>query len=215
MSPPPPSPKIYHITHVANLASISAEGMVVSDAAMIERGGPPQSIGMSTIKRRRVHDLHVHCHPGTNVGDYVPFNFCPRSVMLFVIHRANHQELAYRGGQDPIVHLEADLHAVMDWADENNRLWAFSLSNAGAQYTEFRSRREDLSQLDWHAIAAIDFRAADVKESKQAEFLMHQHFPFNLVERIGVRSPEMQRQVATALDVRKQPVIEVHPEWYF
>ena len=30
--------------------------------------------------------------------------------MLYVIHCANHPELAYRGGQQPIIHLEADLH---------------------------------------------------------------------------------------------------------
>ncbi len=39
---------------------------------------------MSEIKRRRVEELEVDCHPGTKVGDYVPFYFCPRSVMLFV-----------------------------------------------------------------------------------------------------------------------------------
>jgi hypothetical protein len=60
---------------------------------------------MSAIKRRRVEELEVSCHPGTKVGDYVPFYFCPRSVMLYVIHRANHPDLSYRGGQEPIVHL--------------------------------------------------------------------------------------------------------------
>ena len=71
---------------------------------------------MSGIKRRRLEDLEVYCHPGTKVGDYVPFYFCPRSVMLFVIHRANHPELTYREGQGPIVHLEADLPSVIQRA---------------------------------------------------------------------------------------------------
>ena len=39
---------------------------------MIERGGPDQAIGMSSIKRRRVTELEVDRHPGTKVGDYVP-----------------------------------------------------------------------------------------------------------------------------------------------
>jgi hypothetical protein len=43
--------------------------------------------------------------------------------MLFVIHRANHPELAYRGGQEPIVHLEADLYEVIRWADADGRRW--------------------------------------------------------------------------------------------
>jgi hypothetical protein len=110
----------------------------------------------------------VPCHPGTNVGDYVPFYFCPRSVMLYVVHMANHPELAYRDGQGPIVHLEADLYDVIRWANRSGRRWAFSLSNAGAYYAEFQSTEADLDRLDWEVIAATDFRAPEVKEGKQA-----------------------------------------------
>ena len=113
MSPVPAQPMIYHITHVDNLAAIVREGVLISDTTMLERGGPSVTIGMSAIKRRRVEDLTVSCHPGTKVGDYVPFYFCPRSVMLYLIYRANHEDLSYRGGEGPIVHLEADLHEVV------------------------------------------------------------------------------------------------------
>ena len=37
-------------------------------------------------------------------------------------------ELAYRGGQGPIVHLEADLRDSVAWADQNRSRWAFTLS---------------------------------------------------------------------------------------
>jgi hypothetical protein len=99
MRPAPARPLIYHITHLDNLPLIAADGLL-SDAALIEHGGPRVPIGMSTIKRRRLA-LPVACHPGDHVGDYVPFYFCPRSIMLFVVHRANHRDLAYRGGQGP------------------------------------------------------------------------------------------------------------------
>jgi len=183
---------------------------------MLARGGSPRAIGMSGIKRRRVEELEVDRQPGTKVGDYVPFYFCPRSVMLFVIHCANHPELTYRDGQGPIVHLEADLHAVVQWAEESGRRWAFSLANAGAYYTEFRSRLDELDQLDWQAIAATDFRPAEVKERKQAEFLVHGRFPFDLIERIGVRSTGIRAHAAAALaGAGCQPPIEVRQEWYF
>ncbi len=216
MSTPPARPKLYHITHVDNLRPIAAAGELLCDAAILARGGPAQAIGMSAIKRRRVEELEVGCYPGTKVGDYVPFYFCPRSVMLYVIHCANHPELTYRDGQEPIVHLEADLYAVVAWANQTGTRWAFSLSNAGAYYTEFRSRVEDLDQLDWAAIAATDFRSAEVKERKQAEFLVHGRLPFTLVERIGVRSGPFQARAARALAGRAhQPKIEVVPSWYF
>ena len=136
--------------------------------------------------------------------------------MLYVIYQGNKAELTYRGGQDPVVHLEADLHAVIEWAEANGTRWAFSLSNAGARYTEFRSRRSELDQLDWAAIAAADFRASDVKEHKQAEFLMYERFPFDLVQRIGVRSQALKARAFNCVTgAGYQPPIEVRPEWYF
>jgi len=216
MSAPPAHPKLYHITHVDNLGAIGNEGVLLSDAAMIARGGPAKAIGMSLIKQRRVEELTVDCHPGTKVGDYVPFYFCPRSVMLFVIHCANHPELTYRGGQGPIVHLEADLHSVIQWAEAKGVRWAFSLSNAGARYAEFRGSVEEVDQLDWAAIAARDFRQPDVKERKQAEFLVHGAFPFYLVDRIGVQSASVRPGATGALvGANHSPIVQVCPEWYF
>ena len=216
MSPPPRRPKVYHITHVDNLPAIVEEGQLVCDREMIRRGGPTRAIGMSAIKRRRVEQLAVHCHPQTKVGDYVPFHFCPRSVMLYVIHMANHQELAYRGGQGPIIHLEADLHTVIEWADGDSRPWAFSLSNAGARYTELRNQTDDLDELDWTAIAARNFRDPEVKEAKQAEFLVHDACPFELFPRIGVRSPHVaERVTSTVAGLDHHPTVEVQAGWYY
>ncbi len=216
MTTAPARPKLYHITHINNLAGIVADDRLVSDAEMIARGGPAQLIGMSSIKRRRVEELEVTCHAGTKVGDYVPFYFCPRSVMLYVTHCANHPELAYRGGQIPIIHLEADLHAVVAWARNAGHRWAFALSNAGAYYTEFRSRLDELDRLDWDAISATDFRSPEVKEHKQAEFLLHGHCPFHLIERIGVRALAVFNQVQAALaGIAHRPVVEIIPQWYF
>jgi ssDNA thymidine ADP-ribosyltransferase, DarT len=89
MSPVPPRPKIYHISHGKNLASILSSDCLWSDAEMIQRGGPDTAIGLSGIKQRRLTELSVSCHPGTKVGEFVPFYFCRRSLMLFLIHCRN------------------------------------------------------------------------------------------------------------------------------
>ena len=146
MTRPPARPQIYHITHADNLPDIVAAGGLWSDARMIAQGGPRTAIGMSKIKQRRIKEIEVYCHPGTKVGDYVPFYFCPRSVMLYLIHMANHPELTYRGGQGEIVHLECDMHEVVRWAEEQGKPWAFSLSNAGAYGVKLRNQ---LSQLNY------------------------------------------------------------------
>ena len=211
----PPVPKVYHITHVDDLPSIAGDGEIWSDAIMASRGGPPVMIGMSEIKKRRL-TLPVPCHPGTCVGDYVPFNFCPRSVMLYVIHKGNNPGLAYKDGQGKIVHLEADLHSVVTWARRVNRPWAFSLSNASAYYTQFDCNVERLDRLDWAAIANRDFRDPDVQEAKQAEFLVYGSFPWSLVTRVGVYSREVQTAAYRAIQSGShRPAIEVMPNWYY
>jgi len=211
----PPKPQIFHITHVDNLVSIVRDGGLYSDAAMIARSAGVSSIGMSSIKQRRL-TLPVRCHPGDHVGECVPFYFCPRSIMLYIIDRANHPDLGYRGGQEPIVHLELDLHAVAAWADANQRRWAFTLSNAGAAYAEFRSRLDELGDLNWTAIRSTDFTSAVVKEGKQAEFLVHGFVPWDLVVRIGVHSSKMAARVVAAISsTTHQPRVDVLPKWYY
>ncbi|MBI5911988.1 MAG: DUF4433 domain-containing protein [Betaproteobacteria bacterium] len=215
MPQPPNQPKIYHIVHVDRLASIVNDGCLWSDAVVVGRAHPGTTIGMGGIKQRRM-SLPVDCHPGDHVGEYVPFYFGPRSIMLYVIHCANHPELTYRGGQGPIVHLEADLHQTITWANANDRRWAFTLSNAGAVYTQFRSSVDQLDEVNWPAVAATDFRSSDIKEGKQAEFLVHKSFPWHLVGRIGVYSREIGQQAANAMHgASHRPVIEICTNWYY
>jgi hypothetical protein len=212
---PPAQPKIYHIVHVDRLASFVADGCLWADAEVVKRGEPGTTIGIGGIKARRL-GLPADCHPGDFVGEFVPFYFCPRSIILFVIHYANHPELAYRGGQGPIVHLEADLHEVVGWANASGRKWAFTLSNAGAYYTQFRARVDQLDEVNWPAVAATDFRPAEVKEGKQAEFLVHHQFPWHLVRRIGASAQGVAQQVANAMSgVAYRPVVEIRRDWYF
>jgi hypothetical protein len=170
---------------------------------------------MSKIKQRRL-TLPVHCHPGDHVGDYVPFYFCPRSVMLYIIARANHEDLVYRGGQGPILHLQADLAATVAWAEAQGNRWAFSLSNAGAHYTEFRARFDQLSEVNWPAVASTNFRIQDVRDGKQAEFLLHSFFPWELIEQVGVATQEIGQQAVQILQAAAhRPQVMQQPGWYY
>lgn len=213
MSPPPAHPKIYHITHVNNLPAIIAAGGLISDAAMNAKGGPVVPIGMGKLKQRRL-TLPVTCHPGDCVGDYVPFYFCPRSVMLFMMWKGNHSEMAYKGGQQPIVHLEADLHEVVGWASQHGCRWAFSLTNAAAPFSEFRASLDKLDEVNWQAVGAKYWPSC--RDEKQAEFLVHGAFPWTLVRRIGVESNKIAAQVAAALQgAQHRPTTERRSDWYY
>ncbi len=87
-------------------------------------------------------------HPNLKVGQCVPFYFCPRSIMLYLIHCGNNPDLSYTGGQRPIVHLRSDLFSAIEWAEQNNLRWAFTLANAAAAYAEDRAKKEALEEID-------------------------------------------------------------------
>ncbi len=213
---PPSHPKIYHITHVDNLAAIVQAGEILSDSRMLEANSGCTVVGMSGIKRRRIMELEVSCHTGTKVGDYVPFYFCPRSIMLYILYKGNHLDLEYHGGQRPIVHLQADLRAVVCWADAHNVRWAFSDRNAGTYFTGFYNRLDDLDKINWPAVASTDFRNRDGKEGKQAEFLVYQSFPWDLVETMGVIDERTAEQAKEALsNAERRPTIRIKPDWYY
>lgn len=209
----PPDPKIYHIVHIDRLASIIAVGVLLCDAKMAVQNTAGTTIGMNSIKQRRLQKT-LTSYPYLHVGDCVPFYFCPRSIMLYLIHQANHPELAYRGGQGPILHLQADLHASVTWAQQQQRKWTFTLSNAGSYFFEDRCELAQLNELDWHAIQATQWQSC--KEGKQAEFLMEGSFPWHLVELIGVHSQQTYQHVMNILKMAQyRPPVTIEPAWYY
>jgi hypothetical protein len=68
---------------LAERAADCAGGVLRSDANRIELGLECDVVGMSHIKRRRLQEIEVSCHAGNTRRRYVPFYFCPRSVMLY------------------------------------------------------------------------------------------------------------------------------------
>lgn len=216
----PVSPKIYHILHVDRLTSVIADGCLWCDAEIARRAPPGTTIGMNSIKQRRLNELTLASHPGLYVGECVPFYFCPRSIMLYVISCRNHHELDYTGGQQPIIHLESDLRQVVAWADENDRRWAFTTSNAGSRFFDDCADLGELTKLNWPAIQTNRWGGPGVdpsiKEGKQAEFLIEYSFPWHLVERIGVMNSTIYTQVVHALaGAAHRPPVEVRRDWYY
>ena len=209
----PAAPKIYHIVHIDRLPSIINDGFLWCDTEIMKRSTPGTTIGMGSIKQRRLV-LPLNSHPNMYVGDCVPFYFCPRSVMLYVLSQANHHELSYRGGQGPIIHLEADLRQTVEWAKQNNLRWAFTLTNAGTYFFEDRSDLANLQEIDWVAVQARDWK--NCKEGKQAEFLIEKQFPWELVSRVGLRTQQVRTQANKILqNASHKPQVEIITKWYY
>lgn len=205
-SPAYPVPTfIYHITHLQNLVSILQKGGLLPYSQ-----SPPkrQNVAYGHIQARRA-GVVVPVGPRGKLHDYVPFYFCPRSPMLYAIHT---QSTDYQGGQQPILHLVSSAQKVA----AAHLPFVFTDRHAAVQYVRFFHKLEHLAALDWRAIQARFW--TEVREKKQAEFLVKDLFPWALVEEIGVMDKSIQDQVQAILAKFRglpHPSVRVRRDWYY
>ena len=202
----PDDPLIFHITHVDNLVGILREGGLWSDAKRAERNLANVNIGFRHIKARRMNRV-VSVAAGGTLGQYVPFYFCHRSVMLYVIQRGHDD---YRGGQDEIVHLVSRAKTAIGTGNP----WAFTDRHAELAHALFYDDLAHLEEVQWKVMDEKFWH--DVKEERQAEFLVHEFFPWTAILGIGVKTPAMASRVAKILGPSEhQPKVVVRPAWYY
>ncbi len=149
----------------------------------------------------------VTAGPRGKLGEYVPFYFCPRSVMLYVISRGASD---YVGQQREIVHLVSRVSI----ATQGTR-WAFSDRHAEVGHAEHFDDLVHLAKIQWDAVDAENW--AQCKEEKQAEFLIKDFCPWDKIRFIGVHDaaliPEVNRILEPAPDLK--PRVEPRPRWYY
>jgi len=205
--PVPQNPEIFHITHLRNLAKIVASGCLWSDSQRIARSIDSTNIGLLHIKQRRLN-RPVTIGVGGTLGDYVPFNFCSRSVMLYPVH-AGHND--YSGGQEEIVHLVSTVRAAIALG----RPWAFTDRHADLGYAMYFNSFANLNEVDWNVMPLKYWAGSDdTKERRQAEFLVHESFAWSAVQSIGVQNAAVAAKVE-ALFPRGTPPVSVQPWWYY
>jgi hypothetical protein len=202
----PSDPCIYHITHVDNLDGIVRAGGLFSDSERIARNVPSTNIGHLHIKQRRLSRA-VTTRAGGNLGDYVPFNFCTRSVMLYVLSRG-HQD--YSGGQENIVHLVSKISI----ATSLRRAWAFTDRHAELGHALYFDDLAKLPEVPWHTMGERYW--SEVKEERQAEFLVYGFFPWTAVTEVAVMSQATANLAFQALSSSAhRPLVTQRPDWYY
>jgi len=203
--------QIYHITHINNLENIVNSGFLLPDNQVQGTGIQNTNIGHRHIKERRAR-REVQVSSGGVLADYVPFYFAPRSPMLYVINSGGIE--GYSDGQTPVLHLVTDLEIVV----EAGKGYCFTDRHAELAWAKYY---EDIQQIehvvDWNVMQQRYWSNTDEeKEKRQAEFLVHQNFEWTFIQKIGVISTEIARQVDAILESAKhQPQIEVIPNWYY
>jgi hypothetical protein len=190
-------------------------GGIVAHSQLEVKKITPHDISHSQIQGRRAR-TQVPFPPGGNLHDYVPFYFARRSPMLYTISRGNLASCPE--GQTKILHLVAEVEDV-----QSNQL-AFVYTDGHAAITELSEFYDSLDKMseviDWPLMTSKWWNDTsndpDRARRRQAEFLIHQFFPWSLVRGIGVQNTHIEQEVAWILKTYGiNTKVKVYPDWYY
>ncbi len=201
-----PQVALVHITDIVNLPSIIQTGWLLSDSRV--EAVAHSVIGYGHIKERRLKELTIPCCGNRFVGEFVPFYYCARSPMLYLINQG-------RTGKPP-GHQREVVHLVTRVSDAlaTGRQWVISDGNAGARGVTFSDQLTFLDALDWVAIEATSW--SSVTRQKQAEFLVADYFPWNAIQHIGCYDQAAADRVnAILVGTAHLPNVTVNRTWYY
>ena len=222
--PPPDPPLVFHITAIPNLVRIAESGRLLSKSRLAAVGRKHDNIAYENIQDRRSHTA-VPAGPGGVLHDYVPFHFAPRQPMLSAIHYGRVDGCAF--AQEDIVHLvlRADRIAAAGLP------YVLATHHAVTVMADFHDSLEHLDKIDWNMFfdepliggyskyfinPANRPEYATRRESRQAEFLVHDQVPIAQIFGIGVINEEKRQEVEAGLaSCGWETSVRVRPNWYF
>jgi hypothetical protein len=134
--------------------------------------------------------------------------------MLYTINRGN--VAGYVEGQRPVIHLISSVQRVQDVGLP----FVFTDGHGIVDFTEYFDDLTFLDRIDWPLMSSRfwnDIQSdSDRCRRRQAEFLVHEFFPFELVTEIGVINKSIKENVEeTLLGTLYRPEVNIHPEWYY
>lgn len=151
---------------------------------------------------------------GGKLHDYVPFYFGPRSPMLNAISHGRVE--GHEEGQEPVVHLVT----TFDRIQAAGLPFVFTDGHAVMDFATFYDDPADFVNVDWPLMQATYWNDinSDPNRSfrRQAEFLIHGFFPWELFVGIGVMNNTIKEQTEQAiLEAAHKPTVVVRHNFYY
>lgn len=214
MSVPNPTP-IYRMVHIDNLDTILRRGAMHGTNFVPNDGLPYRTIHNVEIQNAR-HVQRIPCGPDGTIHDYVPFYLGPRSPMLLQLQTG--RVPGFTDKQPSLIYL---VSAVQRVAGAGLK-WVFSDGHGIARFTQWFDQVADLEQVDWTAVYADRWTDTvddmDRQRKKQAEFLVHQVCPWDVIEEIGVCNYWALKRVEAILggfDEGGRRPVRLQAKWYY
>lgn len=202
---------IYRMINYKNLNDLLTYGIYCSNSQNQIQNY--LNIGDASLIGRR-STLQVPVYPNGVLHDYVPFYFCPRSPMLYIIHK-NPQ--IYNTLQSDIIYLVSSVEKI-----ENAGLqYVFTDGHAYLNYTNFFNQKSYLINLDWKVINSNKWfnnppSDPDRKTRKQAEFLVYKSLPIECLTQIGVYDQNILTHIQSILLKYSITLnVSIERSWYY
>jgi hypothetical protein len=217
--------RIYHVTHIRNLAGILNSGCLLADASEAWQARP--TVDISSAVNREARRAAVVAGDG-RVAGYVPFFLSPNARLWDgLLADAGDPRLSAEAHDSEIydfvilvstVKKLRDAQTVIDGADDADAVTeqssaaviAVTDGDAAGALTRFGATAEDADRL------LRRLRADQETESiRAAELLVHEKFPFELVTLIGVANDKVRDVVKGVLaSSGHRPKVAVYPPWF-
>lgn len=174
----PDNAYIFRITHADNVPWMLRNGLHCPSSATQDPNY--RAIGLADLIMKRAK-RRVPISPEGTLSDYIPFYFTSRSPMLYNIKTGRKVEAV------PMSDIIVVVAALRRLASEDVE-FVFTDRHAKLTTARFSRDLDDLDWIDWGILRRSDF-AYDVDdpgkmERYQAEALVHQHLPIEVIEGI-------------------------------
>lgn len=200
----------YRVTHIQNLRLILNERRV---RYFIDNPDYIQIGDSSIIARRKRQPVRIENYG--NIGDYVPFYFTPRSIMLYNIITGHRNPLVPQRAAEDLIILRCSIVQLAQLTR-----WFFTDGQANDMQTRHYNDLNDLDKVDWECIRVGNFTKSaedyDRPRRYQAEFLVFQEVPLDYIESINVCSQKVANKVTSELRrINCKLAVYIKPDYFF
>ena len=203
--------RIYHLTHVRNLAEILATGAIVADSSTSRVTRPPVDISTPETRESR-RSTTVSGLGSPNVADFVPFFLVPNSTMWEDIRSDSPDSRLSAAGHGVTASDFVLLVSTVKNAAEHTADGAIVVTDGDAAHvlTRFAASTESSERM------LRRLRADDNAETiVEAELLVKDSLPFELVTLVGVANDRVRDEVRALLKSSEHsPKVSVYPPWF-
>jgi len=202
----------YRITHIDNIPLILANGIVNKHHP--DANSKYINIGNPEIIDVRSETL-VKIEGYGMIGDYVPFYFTPKSIMLYNIITGYWHPKVLKRNRSEIVVIRCFIEKLAQLPK-----WFFTNGQGNDMVSKHYNDLSKIDVVDWDIIHHSDFSKNDGDYDRprryQAEFLVYEKVPLDAIESLNVYNQQAADYVNNILSkTGVELAVNIVPQYFF